>query len=112
MGFCQAFHHIFTSPSSASRDNLTSDVTSTSRRHNVANTLYMNNQVTPHSIAYSVTQVCQHLLMKPSIFADCFLPPSARFCTWQCMGVEVGTCWFSLLLPLHKRDKHRSESQT
>jgi len=103
MGFCQAFCHIFTSPSSASRDDLTSDIMSTSRWRDVANPLHMNNQVTPCSIAYSVTQVCWYLPVKPSVFADCFLPPSARFCTWQCTGVEAETCWLSLLkvLQLH-----------
>jgi hypothetical protein len=87
MGLFQAFHHIFTSPSSASKDDLTSDVMT--RRRDVANTLHMNNQVTPHSIAYSATQVRRHLLVIPSVFADWVPPPSARFCTRQCTGVEA-----------------------
>ena len=69
MGFCQAYRHIFTSPFSASKDNLVSEVMS--RRRDVASTLHMNYQVTPRSITYTATQVCWHLLIMPSVFADC-----------------------------------------
>ena len=50
----QAFRHIFTSPSSATKSEA-SEVTS--RRRDVANVLRMNNHVTPRSIAYTATQV-------------------------------------------------------
>jgi len=65
MRFFQAFHHIFTSPSSASKDNSISEVTS--RWHDVASTLHMSNQITPHLIAYTATQVCRHLHITPSV---------------------------------------------
>jgi len=51
----RAFRHIFTSPSSASKENSISG--STSRRRDIANTLHMNNQVSPRSIAYTATQL-------------------------------------------------------
>jgi hypothetical protein len=50
----QAFRHIFTSPSSAAK-NENSEVTS--RRRDVANVLRMNHHVTPRSIGYAATQV-------------------------------------------------------
>jgi len=51
----QAYWHIFTSPSSATRGEA-SEVTS--RWCDVANVLHMNNHVTPRLIAYAATQVC------------------------------------------------------
>jgi hypothetical protein len=65
MRFFQAFRHIFTSPSSAAKEETISDVTS--RRRDVASTLHMNSQVTPRSIAYTATQVCRHLHITPSV---------------------------------------------
>jgi len=64
MRFFQAFCHIFTSPSLASKDDSISEVTS--RQRDVASTLHMNNQVTPRSIAYTATQV-QHLHITSSV---------------------------------------------
>lgn len=61
MRFCQAYRCIFTSPASASNGNSVS-----SRRRDIANTLRMNGQVTPRSIAYAATQLCRHLLITPS----------------------------------------------
>ena len=51
----QAYQHIFTSPSSATRGEA-SEVTS--RWRDIANVLCMNNHVTPRLIAYAATQVC------------------------------------------------------
>ena len=68
----QAFQHIFTSPSSATK-NKTSEVTS--RRHDVANVLCMNNHVTPRSIAYTATQVHSHLLIFRSLLMSLLPAP-------------------------------------
>ncbi len=77
MLLCQAFQHIFTSPSSATNHN-TSEATS--RRHNVANILHMNNCITLRSIAYAATQVHSHHLM---VFSSSLCspppPPSSSF---------------------------------
>ena len=51
----QAYQHIFTSPSSATRGEASKV---TSRWCDVANVLHMNNHVTPRLIAYAATQVC------------------------------------------------------
>src|SRR6266851_2156044 len=67
----QAYRHIFTSPSSATRGEA-SEVTS--RWHDVANVLRMNNHVTPRSIAYAATQVRLLFLMILRSFLMTFLP--------------------------------------
>jgi len=52
----RAYRHIFTSPSSASDENMgTTKITS--RRRDVATTLRLNGRVTPRSIAYAATQL-------------------------------------------------------
>ena len=53
----QAYRHIFTSPSSASKENAAT-VEITSRQRDVASTLRLNGHVTPRSIVYTATQVC------------------------------------------------------
>ena len=55
----QTYRYIFTSPSSASDENLTSEPTA--RRRDVATMLRLDGQVTGRSIAYAATQVCQVL---------------------------------------------------
>lgn len=55
----QIYRYIFTSPSSASDENLTSEPTA--RRRDVATTLRLDGQVTGRSIAYAATQVCSVL---------------------------------------------------
>jgi len=57
----QAYRYIFTSPSSASDENLTSEPTA--RRRDVATMLRLDGKVTGRSIAYVTTQVCQVLQM-------------------------------------------------
>ena len=57
----QAYRHIFTSPSSASEEDIQA-INITSRRRDVASTLGLNGQVTARSIAYTATQVCRILL--------------------------------------------------
>ena len=77
----QVFCHIFTSPSSAHKQNMASKVTS--RRHNVATTLHLNGCVTPHSIAYTATQVRwyqkYHSIIISNIFhsssSSCWIAP-------------------------------------
>ena len=55
----QTYRYIFTSPSSASDENSTSEPTA--RRRDVATMLGLDGQVTSRSIAYAATQVCQLL---------------------------------------------------
>ena len=64
----QAFKSIFTSPSSASKGEVTS------RWHDVASVLHMNNHVTPRSIAYTTTQVCLLFLVILRSFLMTLLP--------------------------------------
>ena len=68
----QAFRHIFTSPSSATK-NKVSEVTF--RQRDVANVLHMNNHVTPRLIAYTATQVCSHLLIFRSLLMSLLPAP-------------------------------------
>jgi len=65
----QAFRHIFTSPSSATKGKVTS------RQRDVANILRMNNHVTSRSIAYTATQVRFQFLMIFRSFLMSLPPP-------------------------------------
>jgi len=69
----QAFQHIFTSPSSATKGEVTS------RQHDIANVLWMNNHVTLQSIAYTATQVHFQFLMVFRSFLMSLLPPQLIF---------------------------------
>jgi hypothetical protein len=72
ISYVQAYRHIFTSPSSASDENVPSEITT--RRRDVASQLRLGGHVTGRSIAYAATQVCQSYLISLAFLPSFVLP--------------------------------------
>ena len=90
--FPQAYRLFFMSPSSAGGENDASEITS--RRHDVATTLRLNNHVTPRSIAYAATQESPYDCSSISFLIlsqGCLFPQ-------QFERVEASTRWLPLPL--------------
>jgi len=86
----QAFWHIFTSPSSATKGKVTS------RQYDITNVLQMNNHVTSRLIAYTASQVRFQFLMIFRSFLMFLLSPSSSFHLAQHENGSMNTMAFTI----------------